>query len=368
VGRIVAVNVSESLAELRPLVRAATRRFIEFPTWISTWFVACIVATACGQAPSATPSPSLQTIVPAADMFGVTWLDSGTLVVGYSPGQASGPFRLAQVDVKSGDIAQLPDPPSDGCHRVRQTDPTRLPDGLLGFVYVCQPKLGSGELERSSIWTLDLATSAYAPLVEIKTSNFLAGQITADPTLSTFLVAFGNQLCNTILEVDGSTRALPLEVGDGTAHFRLDDARALDTDCSGTGWATLPAWSPDGAHIALFAAPSAAGVDGPRRGEVPSALVMTDPTYKTADVVLRDIVVPRGLAFSPTGEMLAFGGTVAGDRGTWLLEWRTRQLRRLADVRFAWLAWTPDGSRIAAIRSLGDVSSLNRELVVIPVR
>ncbi|MGH2554772.1 MAG: TolB family protein, partial [Actinomycetota bacterium] len=87
--------------------------------------------------------------------------------------------------------------------------------------------------------------------------------------------------------------------------------------------------------------------------------------------VLEGLVEPQALAWSPDGRFLAYGGKVAErGAGIWTYEVATRQFRRLADGSFIALAWSPEGSQIAAIRDLmpAGVEPLDTEVLILELR
>ncbi len=94
---------------------------------------------ACGTPFNASPLPEASQ-VPVGDriLYGVAWLRDGTAVVTFAPERDDTLARLGTVDPVSGEIDELPLPPNQGCRRQQALEPTPLPDGRLGLLYVCQ--------------------------------------------------------------------------------------------------------------------------------------------------------------------------------------------------------------------------------------
>jgi WD40 repeat protein len=85
---------------------------------------------------------------------------------------------------------------------------------------------------------------------------------------------------------------------------------------------------------------------------------------------LSGITHPQGLEWSPDGRWLAFGGELSQHgEGTWLFEPRTGEILRLAEEIMWSLAWSPDGTRIAAIQgtyaSSGDIEDILMSEVIV---
>jgi hypothetical protein len=298
-------------------------------------------------------------------MFGITWPASTRLVVATSPDQTVA-FRLATVSIEDGDLSEIAPPVVTTCARIGIANPTALSETELLATQACVHPIGSGTPDSTAILALDLATGTYTARASVGDIRGSPGAIAASPDGSRLRVAMGS-LCGVIVEAtpDGP---IPLDVvvGDGDRTFSLADTTP-GPDCRQRGWADWPAWSPDGSEIAFFAAPSAIGLDGPDRGSAPAGLYVMTPDATSASEILPDVVVPRGLAWSPDGRFLAFGGERDGRKATFILERATGDVRTIHDRRFDWVAWSPDGMRIAGLQIVDLAEPLANEIVIVDV-
>lgn len=282
-----------------------------------------------------------------------------------SPDRTSA-VRLTSVDVGSATFTPVPAPDVAGCARTEISNPTSAARQMLAS-RVCVYPLGSGEPDTTTIVTVDLESATYEQRASLGDLRNPAGAIAPNPDGSRMLMAMGS-LCGVIVEAtpDGPV-PLDVTVSDGSEAFSLADT-APGPDCHQRGWADWPAWSPDGAQIAFFAAPSAIGLDGPARASVPAGLYAMAPDSGAAVRILgEDVIVPRDLAWSPDGRYLAFGGTIGDRKATWLFEPATGDLRAVHDQSFSWLAWSPDGSQLAGIELVDSNDPLIDQIVIVHV-
>jgi Tol biopolymer transport system component len=84
---------------------------------------------------------------------------------------------------------------------------------------------------------------------------------------------------------------------------------------------------------------------------------------------LTGVTHARQLSWSPEGDWLAFIGDMRGQTQVgWLYNTRTNQVRQFTDDYVEWLAWSPDGTEIAAIRNVGGPAATpQRDLVTYEV-
>ncbi|HEV8697687.1 MAG TPA: hypothetical protein VGQ89_08340 [Candidatus Limnocylindrales bacterium] len=283
-------------------------------------------------------------------MFGVTWAVEDTFVVAYRPDRDASLFRLATVEAHTGSLTELPEPLLGDCHRQRLLEPERLPDLRVAFIRVCQPEARANAVEHSVVMALDLETGTTTILADLDPYSQLVGQYAPTRGPGGVFAAVGSQLCETIVKAD-ERGAVPIsaELRDGARAFRLDDPTALAEECSATGWATQPTLNPTAPSLALFAAPSAAGVSGFDRAGVPANLYVLDVGRGTSDLILSGVRMPRGLHYSPDGRALAFAGSIDGRSGTWVYRLGAPAAERVSDLRLSWLGWSPDGMRIVGL-------------------
>lgn len=297
--------------------------------------------------------------------FGVAWLPNDEIVIGYvpDPDAPGAPEALAQLapDQSSFDRLALPEDP--GCRLNAYLDPTRLPDGRLGALYVCQPEPESSIAELFLI-AHDMETGDTETLVEL---GYNPSQFTWNPTMDRGMFSAGGRICQSIawMTRDGIEDA-EVTVADDQYAFRMDDAFDVirEFGCDETGRADLPAWSPDGTQIAFFGSPQSIGTRGQTRLDVPWHLYVMaatdlDPQLTEAP----DVSHPRDLAWSPDGTWLAFGGELAGEEGgAWIFNPVTDELRRITDLYLNSLAWSPDGNQIIGMHDVADITAPEREV------
>lgn len=324
-------------------------------------FCSLSVALVGACSPGRPPVISVKTDM--TQLFGIDWIDKETLVVEYSS-DGTAAAKLGTVPILGGNLVPLPITVNRECQQVRLANPHRMWDGGLAATFACSAPLTSDLPDRVSVLHVAWPSADFQEIGLVGDTRDSAGQIATSPDGSRQLVALGS-LCGFIVEATPSgAKPLSVEVADGSNRFRLDDI-AADSDCSVRGWADFPAWSPDGTQIAFFAAPAAIGLTGPARGDVSAVLYVMEPDSTSAASLLREVKGPRGLAYSPDGRYVAFGGNVGGQVGLWVLDRETKDLRMLAEAKVEWFAWSPDGKRIAVIEPAVDEPPFPSRIVVI---
>jgi len=204
--------------------------------------------------------------------------------------------------------------------------------------------------------------------------GFNPSQFTWDPTMTRGLFSVTSGIC---AGIGAMTRqsvvdlALSIEVA-GQAHLVQEHLHALGAaDCSTEIRADLPAWSPDGLHVAFLASPQSLGQSGFSRTDAPWNIYLVGPSEQQPILTLGGLVDPLALAWSPDSQWLAFSGDVSNrGNGLWIYGVGTHELRRLTAGTFLSLAWSPNGSQIAAVHDLGVVSTalFNTELRVFDLK
>lgn len=307
--------------------------------------LACLVACESSAPPVSSPAGTVTPLeVPEGWYYGVAWLPSGELVVNYGELRNDRPPVLGQlwrVAPDGSEFRTLEPPVPAGCGRPRFLRPTTLPDDRLGLALDC---LATGP--NSTMLAFDPSSGS---LEELVTLDLGVDAFTMNPAMDRGLLSRGSSICQGLAWFSSEGAApVDLELGPPEARFNLADEFRPSADCSGTGRADYPAWSPDGDTIA-FVASAPGGVSGVPRLDLPWSLYLWDGVSDTASELLTGIVSPRGLAWSPDGNRLAFGGRIGGTEGTWVYDPAADELVRAAAEICDWLAWAPDGAELACI-------------------
>jgi Tol biopolymer transport system component len=186
--------------------------------------------------------------------------------------------------------------------------------------------------------------------------------------------ATGDRICMSVAAFAGQ-RVVPIEerLESGAKTFSLaDQPVGGDEDCTSTGLADAPAWSPDGTSLALLAAPSAVGVDGTDRLDVPWNLYVVD-SDSPPKLIVNGIGNRGEVAWDPSGRWIAFGARLQSHgTGTWIIEADTGRLVRASPLLASKLGWSPDGSSLAIVhfpdlgQPKGDVLRLDVQKALAP--
>jgi hypothetical protein len=249
-----------------------------------------------------------------------------------------------------------------------------MPDGRVGLVKTCDLDSSTSPIPTSySLVAGSLESGSIEPLVTSSPLGFLRSfappTLTVSPEMDMAIVGAGNFLCGSIAMVDHQgLRYLPVTIREGYRSWSLDDYFLNDDRlCTGIGRADVPAWSPDGQHVMFAGSPLSIGIDGQGRLDAPWNLYLMDVQNWEPRVVLRNVLYPSQLSWSPDGRWLAFGGYFSdGTEGTYLLQPEDGRLTRISSAFLISPAWSPDGTAIAGIREPSDVGDFG-DLVVLDV-
>jgi WD40-like Beta Propeller Repeat len=263
-------------------------------------------------------------------------------------------------------LLTLPDDPS--CHLINDSTPTRLTDGRLVETRYCN---GSGP-----DFTVNVVTFAgnFGPtLGDLGANN--PSQISLNPSASQGVFGTSSDICAGIgFFGPAGVGAMPaVQVGSGNQMFRLNDALPT-SDCTSTGNADDPDWSPDGTTIAFLASSAAVGTSGQARSDEPYDIELAAASDLSAGrvqtqlrMILNGLSRPGGLRWSPDGRWLVVAGNLAGrGPGTWLVRANDGQVRQASDLALRTPSWSPDGTHVAGIDN-PDGSGKNANLVLIDV-
>jgi len=299
-------------------------------------------------------------------LYGVAWLRDGTVVVAFAPERDNTLARLGTVDLGSGEIDELPLPPNRGCRGQQAREPTPLPDGRLGLLYVCeQDDVG----HNASIEAFDLQGHRFERLFGLESIWVSSGPYTVSPDLQWAVIAHGGLICEGLARFSRSgPDPLPVAISEDGRSFRLDTPVDGAGKCADTGRAHFPTWSPDGRTIAFLGSPASIGLSGQGRLDAPWNVYLLDATSLSPRRGLGGIHNARGLRWSPDGTRLAFAGQIGSQEGTWTVRPVDNVPQMISSTDLGWLAWSPDGTQIVGTRSyVSPAGDLSTRLFVIQV-
>jgi hypothetical protein len=325
-----------------------------------------VSGAACGpddDRPTQTAPP--RSVVPAGTYAGLAWLPEGRIVTGRNDGE--GPSRLVSFREDGSELTVLDPPVVAGCRRTHYISPYSLADGRLSLTRICDPPVDAPVTEtRYALVAWDLASEPEV-LAEIP----FDGEAVWKPDLSRGVAARSSDICATLMWVShAGVEPWSLLVGEEAKQWKLSgefDAQDVG-DCRRFGRADQPAWTGAG-DIAFFASPDSLGVQGHARLDVPWDLHVVSPSAPSAGApVVTSIRYPRSLRTSPAGDRLAYGGFDARDtQGVWEYDVAMHRNRLVYTGDVDWLAWSPDGSRLALMtRASVDAERVGIAVVPIP--
>jgi hypothetical protein len=307
--------------------------------------------------------------VPRGDYSGIAWVTEDAIDVGFDPGSDQPPNDIWQLSPNGGQLKKIALPADPSCRLLWYKGSHRRPDGTLGLVRECQPIVGSeigNTVWQRSLVSVNRATGA---MREIRGVVLSPDSVSWMPDGRSGAFSTGDDICESIVVMEPTTQHLVnLSVGDGARRFSLDaDSAPGSNDCTNTGRADYPAYSPTGDRLAFLASPASIGVSGQARLDAPWGLYLTSGAGVPHEV-MGDIVNPPGLAWTTNGRWLIFSGGV-GDQGvaTWAVEAATGRLVRLSVQGLDSLDVSPDGTRLVGVTTtasttwppLGDIVVIN---------
>ncbi|HEX5015059.1 MAG TPA: hypothetical protein VFV72_12970 [Candidatus Limnocylindrales bacterium] len=283
---------------------------------------------------------------------GLTWLDDETLVLSRvdKPEDPASPVSLSTLDIRTGAQRGIGLPSLDGCQRTDYLRPERLPDGRIGAVQRCIPNGPSGGDWPTRLIAMDPDTKS----VEQLTPNLSSGSVVNvsayswRPDMREATVSVGSRICQRLVTAT-EVGLVPIDKDVTVAGktFNLGDPVNKGNDCSSTGRADQPTWSPDGANLAFLASAAAIGLSGTDRLAAPSSLLLQQAGASDPLGLLDGVQDAVGLRYSPSGECLGFGANLTGQgNGTFLVRPSDGKLVKVSDTGIG-ASWSPSGEYLA---------------------
>lgn len=257
----------------------------------------------------------------------------------------------------------LPDDPKCLAETIYRR-PNMLPDGRLGFVKQCT-KSREGSPTDTGEFTLVALDMRSGNVEQIMTNPLYdqppLGDYSWNPEMTRGVASIGS-LGGTLywISPDGP-EPMDIVVGEGSQSWAMSDALTdfWDTSLSLEEWPSPgisqnPAWSPEGETIAFFAAPSATGLDGLARANVPYNLYFMSPIKRQPEIVLENLRNPFALRWSPDGQALLLDACVGMVQqcGLWSYSVEEDSLHLIAPGRKFWQARWLNNSQVIASRCL----------------
>ncbi len=316
-------------------------------------------ATGCGGGTSQIVAHRL--VAPEGAYLRVQWTSDQTLVVWYeTQGYSSAvmgssvenlwEFRPSSLDIHTLNLDQLPmlDLTSQRCKIIEVPYFEVTPGGQIASLFNClfgearpnRPGPPGGEQSNGSVW-LGIANHVGGQVKLFRPYEMESSQrtFTLSPDLTTGILATRDPL------------------GNAWAWLEEGGLRPLNI---GLARANRPAWSPNGQWIAFFGNKQQASQGVAWASDRFDLMLMPADCRETNDCAKRIEVLAKGftgavdqtdystLSWSPDSRWLAFGG---GDThpGIWLLNVKTRALRRVVSGQYLDPAWSPDGTKLVFI-------------------
>lgn len=326
---------------------------------------ACSLGSPVNREPNGSTITRLPT--PAGAYFNAVWLRSGLVVVEHEPEGSDDSFTpLWSMKPDGSDFGILALPDQKRCSRTSYENVTELPDGRLGFVRACGP---GNEVDppEYTFMAYDVSNGRLETLTSLDVGP---GPYTWNTNLTQGLFSRSSDICAGIGALSRrGFEPLDVTISEGGRSWRIDThlRRPPDEPCDDEGRAKDPAWSPDGTTVAFLASPTSIGVRGRARLKEPWNLYLMAPGGAPTAVVER-LTGPTGPIWSPDSRSLAFSAEVPpGEPGAFVFSVGDRRQRRVARGQVSPASWSPDGTRLVAIRYLGkpEEPPTSAELVVL---
>jgi hypothetical protein len=273
--------------------------------------------------------------------YDLVWLSDNKIAVAYDRDyQGSRDNSVATYDLDSQDLADIPKPAlPDYCIRGWNTGGLgRMSDGNLAFIYDCiTPSL----VDQYMLASWDPESNDIEELYNFRDEIF-ATSFSFSPSSTEFVqedstnISMGNRIFKVSLAENSMTQLVPNFVR-----------------------AKVPSWSPRNNLIAFWGTESypANSEDFKKFDEIrdlvahPWDLYAMDENGINVRQLLPNIRVPGILRWSPSRDILAFGGTIRRTEGIWIFDPDTKNLIRVFD-RNELFDWSLDGEQLIVVEHL----------------
>jgi hypothetical protein len=339
---------------------------------ISAAFVLVAATTCTGSRRSITltgSSPPTDRIIVHLDLTWMVWDREGSLIVSglqYMGRGSVGRDRIGRLDLASGRLHLLPELSDPHCDQFEALELASLGLEQLAVMMECHPKGTPPFTRRNTLALLNGTSGAAQSMPGGELTVFdepvqFTGGFTMDERGAIITALAGR--CQTLFRWDETgTHPIELMIG-GLRPWSM--AEQLESNepgrCKELGVASTPSLSPDGGRIA-FGVQDVAGMRMGLRDFAPWDIYIADRDWTTADLIVRGIDLLGDLAWSPTGEWIAFYGEYGEGRtpGIWLASPTSGNVTLFSRGYVDWssgyvdrLAWSPEGDRLAAYSPLG---------------
>jgi Tol biopolymer transport system component len=207
-----------------------------------------------------------------------------------------------------------------------------------------------------SIVAYDLSKGHLEKLVQL--NDFFPTVVTWNPSGEEAIAAESSGICaNVAWLTSAGVKPVTASLGEGSKRWQLGDQfRSPSADCSEQGRADWPAWSSKGQQVLFLASPGSIGLSGQSRLDAPWNIYSMDVREQHPTALLEGLKHARSLTASPNGAWVAFSATdvPGGQGGTWLFSPSSKKLIQVSTDKMDWLAWSPDGLRLAGMFYVGD--------------
>jgi hypothetical protein len=296
-----------------------------------------IMSWACGNvAPSVRHPAEEPGLVGLSD---VAWPSEQELVyVGDRGESRTGLFVFDMVEGTSSPL----DVPTESCTGMDHLQPQVDEPGKLLFIRLC------GQPSEVTLYRGGLDGGAAERVADV---SFLPSRYTRVPGTDSWLGGYDDGFCAWIAAFRVPAGIdWPIMVAHDGREVAVTAGSAAGIECGQAPMADLPAFASDGT-LAFVAAPGADRVTGTSRFDVPWDLYLWTSGV-ARDPIVRGIVRPTDLAWSPDETRLAIAGAIDGRRGLWLID-RSGARELAFDGDISRLAWAPDGDSLAI--TVGDI-------------
>ena len=313
---------------------------------------------------SLVPTRQLTLTIPDFMTSGLAWPDPDSLIVTNLPASWDGSQPLREramtIDPRDASAGTFVSGSNPMCDIVDYLYPTSLSDGRVGLLHRCERY----DVVSESLMAIAPRDSHQEVLAQIE-PDIVTG-LTWDSARDRGLVTSDQWICAGIaLVTPKGIEPLPVLVAQDDRAFRVDEdfRRGATDDCRDYGLASWPALAPNGDVAAFFASPESVGVGGLEKPEMSWNLYLLGMDELDVRQTLHDVRFPRSPAWSPDGQWIAFAGEV-GSRGSgiWLLRPSDATLKRVTTYSRAWIAWSPDGTHLAAASQRLEILDVRRLL------